>query len=52
LPYEILFVCLFVYSRLSNYSAIWWLSSLLVTELQTFVNCFAITSLLAKGDDP
>jgi hypothetical protein len=28
------FVCFFVYSRLSNFSAIWLLSSLLVTGLQ------------------
>jgi hypothetical protein len=29
-----LFVCLFVLSRTSNFSAIWWLSPLLVTGLQ------------------
>jgi hypothetical protein len=29
-----LFVCLFVYSHTSNFSAIWWLSPLPVTGLQ------------------
>jgi hypothetical protein len=31
---EYLFVCLFVYSRTSNFSANWWLSPLPVTGLQ------------------
>jgi hypothetical protein len=39
---KILFVCLFVYSHASNFSAIWWLSPLPVTGPQILGLCSAL----------